>query len=66
VVKEEITVLECPQHSPDFAPCELFMFPKLKLSLKQFHFVSLQDIQYTMATVELSGNDFQKMAEKLQ
>jgi hypothetical protein len=49
-------------YSPDLAPCDFFLFPKLKHSLKGTHFQSNEDIQRKMTDL-LKGftqNDFQK------
>jgi hypothetical protein len=35
-------------YSPDLAPCNFFLFPKLKHSLKGTHFQSIEDIQRKM------------------
>jgi histone-lysine N-methyltransferase SETMAR len=47
---------------PELAPCDFFLFPKLKHSLKETHFQSIEDIQ-RKTTDLLKGftqNDFQK------
>ena len=33
--KEKVTVLPHPQYSPDLAPCDFFLFPKLKAFLAE-------------------------------
>ena len=35
LMKHKITVLEHPPHSPDLAPCDIFLFPKIKSALSQ-------------------------------
>ena len=38
--KEKVIVLPHPPYSPDLAPCDIFLFPKLKsfLARRQYHF----------------------------
>jgi transposase len=38
-------MLHHPPYSPDLSPCDYFLFPKLKLSLKGRLFEDVQDIQ---------------------
>ena len=38
LTKYEITVLEHPLYSPDLAPCDFFLFPKIKSALKGTRF----------------------------
>ena len=38
LAKNNIAVLEQPPYSPDLAPCELFLFSKLKEVIKETHF----------------------------
>jgi hypothetical protein len=46
---------------PDLAPCDLFLFPKLKHSLKEAQFQSIEDIQRkTTDLLSVHTNDFQK------
>jgi len=40
-----IAVLHHPPYSPDLAPADYFLFPKLKLSLKGQHFQTVEEIQ---------------------
>jgi hypothetical protein len=42
---EKISVLHHAPYSPDLAPCDFFLFPKLKHSLKGTHFQSIEDIR---------------------
>ena len=41
----QITVLEHPAYSPDLAPNEFFLFPKIKEILKGRHFDDINDIR---------------------
>jgi hypothetical protein len=40
-----ITVLEHPLYSPDLAPCDFCLFPKIKSVLKGTHFLSVEDVK---------------------
>ena len=42
---EQITVLEHPAYSPDLAPNDFFLFPKIKEILKGRHFDDTDDIR---------------------
>jgi histone-lysine N-methyltransferase SETMAR len=58
LAKNSITKLD---HSPDLAPCNFWLFPKLKNALKGQRFDELSDIQRNVKTL-LQGipeNDFQ-------
>jgi hypothetical protein len=62
LAKKQVPVLHHASYSPDLAPCDFFLFPKLKRLLKGTHFQSTEDIQ-RKTTDLLKGftqNDFQK------
>jgi transposase len=40
-----VTTFPHPPYSPDLAPCDFFLFPKMKLLLKGRRFDGLEDIQ---------------------
>ena len=40
-----MTTVPHPAYSPDLAPCDFYVFPKMKLQLKGWHFVSTEEIQ---------------------
>jgi len=42
---KQITVLEHPAYSPDLAPSDFFLFPKIKEILKGMHFDHIDDIR---------------------
>ena len=42
---KQITVLEHPAYSPDLAPSDFFLFPKIKEILKGGHFDDIDDIE---------------------
>ena len=55
-------------YSPDLAPCDFWLFPKLKTTLKGRRFQSREDIM-KKATEELQsipGEEFMKCFEKWQ
>ncbi len=43
--KWNMTVLEHPPNSPDLAPCDFSIFPKLKAKLRGVHFPTLQSVK---------------------
>jgi len=42
---KQITVLEHPAYSPDLAPSDFYLFPKIKEILKGRHFYDIDDIR---------------------
>jgi hypothetical protein len=40
-----MTVIPHPPYSPDLAPCDFFVFPKMKLKLKGSQFDTIDEIQ---------------------
>ncbi len=40
-----MTVLEHPPYSPDLAPCDYFLFPRLKKELRGVRFASVDALQ---------------------
>ena len=48
LVSKEITTLHYPPYSPDLAPCNFFLFPKLKGILKWTRFQKVEDIKTSM------------------
>ena len=58
-------ILEYPPYSPDLAPCDFFLFPKIKSVLKRTHFSDINSIKMA-ATTELKKipeNAFQRGIE---
>jgi len=43
LAKKNIPVLPHPLYSPDLAPCDFCLFPKLKLKLKGHHFGTMEN-----------------------
>jgi transposase len=48
LAKNSITKMVHPPYSPDLAPCNFWLFPKLKTALKGQRFADLSDIQRNM------------------
>ena len=48
LVSKEITTLHHPPYSPNLAPCDFFLFPKLKGILKRTRFQGVEDIKTSM------------------
>jgi len=42
---KNITVCPHPPYSPDLAPCDFRLFPKVKMTMKGNRFQSIQDIE---------------------
>jgi len=62
---KQITVLEHPAYSPDLAPSDFFLFPKIKEILKGRHFDDIDDIRNnTRAALKaIPQNHFQNCFE---
>ena len=61
LAKKNIPILPQPPYNPDQAPCDFYLFPKLKRKLKGHHFGTMENIQ-KIVTGELKTimeNDFQ-------
>jgi len=43
LANKNITELEHPPYSPDLAPCDFYLFPKIKSVLKGTHFVLVEN-----------------------
>jgi transposase len=57
-----------PPYSPDLAPCDYFLFLKVKTVLKGHHFESTEDIQMSVTQVlnDIPQNTFQKCYKQWQ
>ncbi len=57
-----------PAYSPDLAPCDLWLFPQLKVTLQGQHFETTQECITTAQTFfnSLSSDDFEKTFTKWQ
>jgi hypothetical protein len=45
VTDNNMIIVPPPLYSPEFAPCDFALFPKLKMKLKGQHFEMVSDIQ---------------------
>ena len=57
-----------PPSSPDLAPCDFFLFQKVKSTVKGHHFESTEDIQssVTQASNNIPQNAFQECYKEWQ
>ena len=65
---KNITVCPYPPYSPYLAPCEFWIFPKIKMTLKVKRFESIHDIEAatTSQLKTLTKQGFQKCFRKWQ
>ena len=63
-----MTVVPQPPYSPDLAPSDFFLFPKLKMKLKGRRFQTLEEMQAESQAVlnALRENDFQECFKNWQ
>jgi len=63
-----ITVRLQPAYSPNLAPCDFFLFQKVKLAVKGQHFESTEDIQRAVTQVlnDVPQNAFQECYKEWQ
>ena len=68
LTKNNMTTVLHPAYSPDLAPCDFYMFPKMKLRLKGRCFVSTEEIQAESQQVPnmLTPADFIECLQKWQ
>jgi hypothetical protein len=61
-----IPVVSQPPYSPDFSPCDFFLFPKLKKVLKRRNFRTLENIQMSVTDMlkTIPVEDFQHCYQK--
>jgi hypothetical protein len=61
-----MAVIPHPPYFPELAPCDFFLFPKMKLNLKGRRFDTIEDIQAKSHRVleSLTENDFQGAFQK--
>ena len=66
LAKNKIAVIPHPSYSPDLAPCNFFLFPKMKLKLKGRRIDTIEEIQAESQRVldTLTEKDFQKAFQK--
>jgi len=65
---KNIMMCPLPPYSPDLAPCNFWLFPKVKMTMKGKRFESIQDIQAatTAQLKTLTKEDFQNCFIKWQ
>jgi histone-lysine N-methyltransferase SETMAR len=49
LTEKNISILQHPPYSPDLAPCDFFLFPKIKSLLKGTHFQTVDDVKIKTA-----------------
>jgi hypothetical protein len=66
LVKYKIALIPHPVYSPDSAPCDFFLFPKMKLKLKGRWVDTIEEIQAESQRVldTLTEKDFQEVLHK--
>jgi hypothetical protein len=66
LAKKSIMKLDHPPYSPDLAPCDFQLFPKLKTALKDRRFSDTADIQGHATTIlqSIPEEEFQKCFEQ--
>lgn len=47
--KRLFPILEHPPYSPDLAPCDFCLFPRVKRALKETHFQSVEEVKVKTA-----------------
>jgi hypothetical protein len=63
-----MAVIPYPPYSPDLAPCDFFLFPKMKLKLKGRRFDTAEENQAESPRVldTVTVKDFQEAFQKLE
>lgn len=66
LTSRNITTLSHPPYSPDLAPLDFWLFPKLKKPMKGHRYEDLEDIKRTVTSVlkNLTSGDFQECFQK--
>jgi hypothetical protein len=66
LAKKSIMKLDHPPYSPDLAPCDFWLFPKLKTALKCHRYSDIADIQGHATTIlqSIPQEEFQKCFEQ--
>jgi hypothetical protein len=66
MAKYKMAVIPHPPYSPDLAPCDFFLFPKMKLKLKGRRFDTIEEIQAESQRVldSVTERDFQGAFQK--
>jgi hypothetical protein len=60
VTNNNMVIINHPPYLPDLAPCDISLFPQLKMKLKGQHFETVSDIQRESQAVlnSIKENDF--------
>jgi len=68
LAKNNMTVIPHPPYSPNLAPCDFFLFPKLKLQMKGRRFDTIEEIQGESQRVldTIPKRDFQECFQAWQ
>ena len=68
LANKNITVLEHPPYSPDLAPCDFSLFPKIRSVLKRTHFMSVESVTAKTAEIlnSLTEHDLRNCFEHWQ
>jgi len=68
LANKNITALEHPCYSPDLAPCNFYLFPKIKSVLKGTHSVSVDNVKPKIVEIlnSLTEQDLQNCFEHWQ
>lgn len=68
LAQHKMSTLPHPPYSPDLAPADFFLFPKMKLKLKGRHFDTVEDIQRESRKIlnSIPESDFEKAFQKWQ
>ena len=68
LAKNNMTVINQPPYSPDLAPCDFFLFPRMKRQMKGKSFADISEVK--MKTLEFLNNssteEFQKCFQQLE
>jgi hypothetical protein len=67
LAKKSITKMDHPLYSYDLAPCDFWLFPKLKIAPKGHRFAYIPDIQCDVTTLlrDIMENDFRQWHHRL-
>ena len=55
LASKQVTYLEHPPYSPDLAPCDFWLFSRMKAVLKGTHFASVEEIKAASDTTTREG-----------
>jgi len=68
LTKNNVTTVPHPAYSPDLAPCDFYVFPKMKLRLKGRCFASIEEVQAESQQIlnTLTPADFNECFQKWQ